>query len=126
MKRIWIALALLLAIFGCAVYNGCYLGELTGEIGGLLTQAEAQAEAGRWEEAEKLTEAARRRWEEKDLYLHVTLRHSDADQVYTGFREVTEFLASREQGEYSAANAKLIAQLELLAEAEQLSLKNVL
>lgn len=126
MKRLWIALALLAAVFGWTVYNSCYLGELTGEIGGLLTQAEAQAEVGRWEEAEKLTAAARRRWEEKDLYLHVTLRHADTDEVYTGFREVAEFLTAQEQGEYSAANAKLIAQLELLAEAERLNLKNVL
>ena len=48
------------------------------------------------------------------------------DSIYTSFREVVEFLDSREQGEYSAANARLIALIELLNESEQLTLKNIL
>jgi len=126
MKRLWIALALLAAVFGCTLYNSWYLEGLAEEVCGLLTQAEGQAEAGQWEQAEQLTAAARRRWEEKDVYLHITLRHGDIDQIYTSFREVGEFLACEEQGEYSAANARLIVLLELLGETEKLTLKNVL
>ena len=70
--------------------------------------------------------AAAEKWEAQDAYLHVTLRHADTDSIYTSFREVVEFLDSREQGEYSAANARLIALIELLNESEQLTLKNIL
>ena len=37
-----------------------------------------------------------------------------------------EYLDCREGGEYSAANARLLLRLELLSEAERLTLKNVL
>ena len=42
------------------------------------------------------------------------------------FREVQEYLTLQEMDQYTAANARLITQLRLLAETEQLSLKNVL
>ena len=54
------------------------------------------------------------------------LRHADTDEVSSSFQEVGEFITCREDGEYSAANARLIAQIRLLYEAEQLSLKNIL
>ena len=126
MKRLWIALALMIAVFCAIMFNSYYLGKFTRELTGLLTQAEAQAEAGRWEEAGELTQAASRLWDEQDFYLHVMLRHSDTDQIYTLFQEVREFLQYQKQGEYSAANARLITLLDLLYGAEQLTLKNVL
>ena len=126
MKRLWIALALMIAVFCAIMFNSHYLGKFTRELTGLLTQAEVQAEAGRWEEAGELTQAASRLWDEQDFYLHVMLRHSDTDQIHTLFQEVREFLQYQKQGEYSAANARLITLLDLLYGAEQLNLNNVL
>ena len=59
------------------------------------------------------------------MYLHVLLRHADTDQIYAGFQETLALLESQEYGEYAAANARLVTQIELLSEAEQLTLKNV-
>ena len=126
MRRLWIALALLAAVFCGTLFNSWYLADLTGALSRTLAQAEARAEGGAWEEAEALTRQAYEAWSDWDVYLHVLLRHGDTDQVYTGFREVLEFLTCQEGGEYSAANARLIAQIELLSEAEQLTLKNIL
>ncbi len=126
MKRLWIAAALLCAVFAATLWNGRYLRDLTEELSGLLTRAEFQAEKDNWEEASLLTQQAREKWESRDCYLHVMLRHSDTDEIHAGFREVQEFINCREGGEYSAANARLIAQIELLYESEQLTLKNVL
>ena len=61
----------------------------------------------------------------RDGYLHVTLRHSDTDLIHVGFQEVLEFIECQEGGEYSAANARLAAQIQLIYESEQLTLKNV-
>ena len=55
------------------------------------------------EEARVLTEQALTQWQSRDSYLHILLRHSDTDQIYTGFQEVLEFLTCQEAGEYSAA-----------------------
>ena len=107
MKRLWIAALLLAVLFGATLCNNLYLRGFTGALNALLEQAEARAETG-------------------DCYLHILLRHSDTDQIYTGFQEVLEFLTCQEAGEYSAANARLMTQISLLYEAEQFTLKNVL
>ena len=126
MKRIWIALAILLAILTGTMAHSFYLASFTRNLTVLLEQAEVHAEQEDWEAAAKLTRDVYDRWQEKDMYLHITLRHDETDIIYTGLREVMEFIQCQEGGEYSAANARLIANLELMVEAEQLTLKNVL
>ena len=100
--------------------------ELSAGLTDRLVQAEVQAEAGNWEEAGRLTKEALDVWTSHDMYLYTVLRHSDTDQIHTGFREVQEFINCQEGGEYSAANARLISQVELLYEMEQFNLKNLL
>lgn len=126
MKRVWIACAILLAIFSATILHGVHIASFTRELTTLLESAEASAEAEDWDRAAELTQTAWDKWDQKALYLHVTLHHDETDQIYTGLREVTEFIQCREGGEYSAANARLIANLELMAEAEQLNVKNIL
>lgn len=126
MKRIGIAAAILLLILACTMFHSFYITSFTQDLTAMLEQAELNAEREDWETAAKLTQEAQERWQAKDLYLHVTLRHDETDAVYSGLREVAEFIQCRESGEYSAANARLIADLELIAEAESPSLKNIL
>ena len=126
MKRVWIAIGLLLAILVGTLAHSFYIASFTRDLSLLLEAAEAEAEQGAWDKAEKLTETAHDKWDQRSTYLHITLRHDETDTIYTGFREVAEFIQCQEAGEYSAANARLIASLELMAEAEQLTLKNVL
>lgn len=126
MKQIWIAVGLLLAILAGTLAHSFYLSGFTGELTALLEQAEERAEAGDWVAASEYNRKAHQVWDEKEIYLYLLLRHQDADEIYMSFCEVAEFLECEEGGEYSAANAKLIAQLKLLTEAEQLTLKNIL
>ena len=126
MKRIWIATGILLLLLVSTLAHSFYISSLTGQITAVLHEAEARAEQGQWDSAQQLTETAWEKWKSRDAYLHILLRHSETDNVYTGFCEVAEFIQCQEGGEYSAANAQLIAALELLAEAEQLTLKNIL
>lgn len=125
MKRIWIASAILLLIFFATLFHSQGIKTISADLVALLEKAEENAEQGDWTAAKELTETARQKWESRDFYLHITLRHSETDSIFIGFREVTEFIECREGGEYSAANARLIAELDLLAGAEQLTLKNI-
>ena len=126
MKRLCIACAILALLLAATLWNAGRLERFTASLTDLLEQAEAQAEGEAWREAYALTRLAYDRWESRSTSLHITLRHSDTDDIHTGFQEVLEFLQCQEAGEYSAANARLIARLELLSEAEQLSLENIL
>lgn len=126
MKRGWIAVGLLAAMVALAGWHVSALNALTGELGGALERAEALAEAGDWDQALRLTQEARDRWESKRGYLHVTLDHAVTDQITAGFAETLELLECREAGEYSAASARLKTQLELLGEGERPTWENLL
>lgn len=125
MKRLWIALALLAALLCGTLVHTWSLGGFTHGLTDSLEQAQGLAQADRWEEARAMTEDALDTWRGRDVYLHILLRHADTDQIYAGFQEVLALLESGEYGEYAAANARLVTQIGLLNEAEQLTLKNV-
>lgn len=127
MKRLWIAVGIIVLLTGLTLGNIGYLDQFTQSLTQTLTRAQTCAEDGDWNQALLLTEQAQEEFECRSFYLHVALRHGDIDAVEVTFREVLEFLKHPEQtGEYTAANARLMAQLGLLFESEQPSIKNIL
>lgn len=126
MKRGWIAAALLAGMMALAFWNVSALGALTGELSQSLARAEEMAEQGDWAGAAQLTQTASQRWDSKHFYLHSTLEHDVTDAIAVSFAETLEFIERREAGEYSAANARLMTQLELLGEMERPLLENLL
>ncbi len=126
MKRLWIALGLLALLLLLTICHTHSLQHFTNHLTGQLEEAETLVQQEQWEQARQLTQSALDTWNRQDIRLHVLLRHADTDQIHAGFQEVLALLNSREYGEYAAANARLISQLHLLSEAEQLNLKNIL
>ena len=126
MKRLWTAAALLVLLLGISLANGRYAQSLTGDMTKQLRQAQSLAEKGDWSRAESVTRQVYADWQGHHFYFHTTMRHSDTDQVLRTFRQVMEYLRLQEPDQYNAANADLMAQLELLAEMEQPSAANVL
>ncbi len=126
MRRLWIALALLAFLLGASLTNAWYAQRLTGDMREGLSQAQHLAEQGDWGRAEALTRQVYEDWQNHHFYFHTFMRHSDTDQVLRAFRTVLEYLQLQEPDQYNAANADLVAQLELLAEMEQATVVNVL
>ncbi len=126
MKRLYIAAALLLLLLAASLANGWYAAKITGSMREQLDQAQALAEQDDWSRAEALTRQAYEDWQSRHFYFHTTMRHSDTDQILRTFRSVLEYLKLQEPDQYNAANADLMAQLELLAEMEQPAIANVL
>lgn len=128
MKRLYVSLGLiaLLAVL-CGVHT-IYLDRFTGQLTGLLTQAQEQVERGDWEGATQLTRQAKEQWVDNESYLHITLRHTDIDAILVSFDEALAFLRGSEHqpAEYAAVNAKLLTQLALLLEAELPTITNLL
>jgi len=126
MKRLWIAAAILLAMLGSTLGNSWYLNSLIARFDQELTNAHLLSTQDHWDAARHITEQVVEHWQEHDFYFHVMLPHRDIDDIHLTFCEVQEYLKLEEADQYNAANAKLIAQLGLLAEMEQLNLKNIL
>lgn len=126
MKRLWISLAILLAIFAGSLANISYVTRISNRLVTGLNQAEACAEAGDWSQAQTLTRQAQDQWDRYAPYLYMTQCHGTTDEINTGFREVLECIQWETVPEYSAANGVLIAEVEHLAEMENLTLENLL
>lgn len=126
MKRLWIAAGLLALLLAASLTNAWYAQKLTGNMGERLRQAQTLTGQGNWDRAEALTRQVYEDWQDHHFYFHTLMRHSDTDQVLRAFRQVLEYLRLREPDQYNAANADLMAQLELLAEMEQATIVNVL
>lgn len=128
MKRMWISIGLvvLLAVLSCL--HIWYLNDFTGQLTGLLTQAQELAAQDDWEGAARLTRQAKERWTGREGYLHITLRHTDIDAILISLDETLAFLegAEKQPAEYAAVNARLLTQLGLLVEAELPTLTNIL
>ncbi|MGN0968602.1 MAG: DUF4363 family protein [Oscillospiraceae bacterium] len=127
MRRFWISLSVLIALFCVTLYNTHYLDDLTGELAGLLLEAETCVVDGDWDAASDKTEAALDLWKSRENYLHMVLRHADTDAILLDFQEVRQLIDHQEDGgEYSAVNARLVTRIRLLHEMEQFNLKNLL
>lgn len=127
MRRLWISVAVLALLFCLTMFNSRYLDSYTKELTTLLRQAEICAAEEDWDAAADKTEAALDRWKNRETYLHMVLQHRDTDEVLLAFQEVQQLISHQEDGgEYSASNARLITQIELLHEMEQLNWKNLI
>ena len=126
MKRLYIAAGLLLVLLGASLTNAWYAQSLTGGMTDQLRRAQSLTEQDDWAQAEAVTRQVYEDWQSHRFYFHTLMRHSDTDQVLRAFRQVLEYLPLQEPDQYNAANADLMAQLELLAEMEQATIVNVL
>ncbi len=126
MKRLWISVAILLTMLGATLGNSWYLNSLISGFTQELTSAHQLAAQNDWASARQITGQVTDHWQKHDFYFHVMLPHRDIDEIHLTFQEIEEYLELEETDQYNATSAKLITQLGLLAEMEQLNLKNIL
>lgn len=127
MKRLWISALIILLLAGAASVHVAHLETFTNELIGQLETVETSLNQRNWAGAKRTVQAVWDQWERQGFYLHTTLRHTDIDAIRASMQEILAYLSSREDtAECQAATAKLINQLELLLEAEQMSIKNLL
>lgn len=127
MKRLYLSAGLIVLMAAACAVHIWSISTFTGQLTALLGQAQEQVEQENWGEAARLTHLVKDQWQAREGYLYVTLRHTDIDAVLLSMDETLAFLEGDEQqpAEYAAVNARLIGQLELLAEAEKPTLTNL-
>lgn len=128
MRRLYLSVGLIALMAALSALHVWHLNDLTGQLTAQLTQAQALAQREDWDGAARLTRQAKERWTGHEGYLHTTLRHTDIDAILISLDETLAFLEGGEKqpAEYAAANARLLAQLALLVEAEVPTLANIL
>ena len=126
MKKLWWAVGALALLCMLSLWSSNRIHSLTHRLTATLVQAEELAEQGDWSQAEQLTKGAEAEWDRASGYLYTVLRHADTNSIQSGFRQALAYLEHRDETEYASASAELIVQIQLLADMEQLTLRNVL
>ena len=119
-------LAVLALLLGFSLWTGTSIGTDTQRWQQQLEQADALAQQENWTAAEEALSGSYRDWTARQSKLHILLRHDAIDDAEAMYLRAMAFAATEEPSEFRAEIADLQSQLELLAELERLSLKNVL
>ena len=106
---------ILLAIFIFALWNSYHIQKNTAHWSETLQQAVSYVQSENCED-----------WNHAQTYFHIVLEHDAIDDADAMFRRAFAFAETQDTQELQAELADLIDQLNLLAEMERLSLKNVL
>lgn len=84
------------------------------------------AQQENWAAAEDTLEKSHADWSAHQIWLRITVRHDMVDDAEELYRRSMSFAKTQESDEFQAEIAGLLTKLTLLAEAERLSLQNVL
>lgn len=126
MTRLLAAGLVLVAILSGSLYSSWWMDDMTGSLIVTLEEAQDLTERDDWASAIQKTKQVRDEWDGHSFALHALMRHTETDEIWVTIHEVLERLEQQDDDLYSASNAQLITQLELLAEIERPSLENVL
>lgn len=126
MKHLWISIGILSVLLCALLANNMHLKSIIAPMTEQLSQATELAKDEQWNKAQDLLKQTQAKWDEKGSYLHILLQHKEIDEVALLFHEADEYLQCQKIGEFSAVNARLMEQLNLICEMEQLTLHNIL
>ena len=117
---------ILLAIFIFALLNSYHIQKNTAHWSETLQQAVSYVQSENWASAQEVLNQSYEDWNHAQTYFHIVLEHDAIDDADAMFRRAFAFAETQDTQELQAELADLIDQLNLLAEMERLSLKNVL
>lgn len=123
---LWLPAAVLAAILAFCVWNSAAMAGHTLRWQEELDAAERLADTADWPGAVRALEAAYADWSEEQTYLHCVTGHDAVDDAEAMYRRALAFAESEEDSEFRAETADLRAQLRLLSEMEEFSLRNIL
>jgi len=127
MKRAYLPpLAVLAAIVLISLWNIRVIEHKTAQLQIPLQYADALARMENWAAAEAALAESYQDWTGCQTYLHIVTHHDTVDTAEALYRRTQAFAQEQDLAEFRAALSDLIAQLQLLAEAERGNANNIL
>ena len=126
MKHFFPPLAVLAAILALSLWNARVMERQTSRLRTQLLQSQRLAAAEDWQGAENTLSDSYEDWTGRQTYLHIVEPHAAVEEAEAMFRRSFAFAAAREDAEFRAETAGLLAQLRVLAEMESLRIGNIL
>ena len=127
MKRFfWIPFLLLLALFSAALGNAAAADELVEGWCAALDELQDTAQAEDWDAVSGRLVALHESWDAHATYFHIILQHGELNEVEALLARADSFAFERDEGEFRACVAELKSQLLVLAEMQEISIRNIL
>ncbi len=123
-KKEMLALSLLLALIGAAVWNLIFLHRMTESIRDDILSSREYAAAGDYSDAVGKLDAALDIWLSSESYTHIFIRHSEIDGTTDAFYELKAALLSCDDG-YAGAYEKLEYHIDSIEGMEQFTLGSI-
>lgn len=126
MKYFLVPAAVLALLLGVSLWNAAAVDAAIEPWCAALSEAEEDAARGGWDSAERTVASTRRAWDARQVYFHIVTAHDELEAADALFAAAKSFAEERDAAEFRACVAQLITQLRIVAEMQQLSLKNIL
>ena len=127
MKRtLALPLCVLAALLAFSLWNIRHMDGETDRWRAQLQQADRLALSGAWCETLDTLWESYDDWSHCQTYLHIVSHHDAVDDAEAMYRRAAAFAATEEITEFRAEISDLRDQLRLIAEMEQLSIRNIL
>lgn len=125
MKALRIPCLLLSTLFLLALLNSLFILQKCQVLEETIYEVKTLASQEDWAEAEKKLSDLYQNWQDAQLYFHMTVHRSTLDTVEEQFRCCTVLLQQRDMSRLPTSLTSLAAQLQFLADAEQLHPRNI-
>ena len=126
MKVLVLPLGAIAVILAFSLWAGSYVSARTGAWASQLSAADDSAQQERWEEAENAIQQGYDDWNSRQTFLHIVMEHEELDEAESLFAAAFAACSLRDAPDFQATLAQLISQMSLLAETQQVSIKNIL
>ena len=125
-KYFAVPVAVLALLLGLSLENGRRVESDAARWLAAVETATAAAEREDWSGARDALREARESWESRKPWLHIVTAHDELETADALFAEADSFAQELDMAEFRAAAAQLAAQLRVVADMQQLTLRNVL
>ena len=126
MKHFYIPVGILAVILGLSLWAGRYVEARTGQWNTLLAQADELGRTEDWDAARDRMESIYADWLGSQTFFHIIMEHSELDEAEDLFVGALAVCREEDDADFHQLLAQLMKQLELLAETQQASIKNIL
>ena len=126
MKAMKIPAAILAVIFLAALADGFVLTKQCEDWSAHVEQMERSAVQEDWNAAQAALEGLRESWEKWQTYLHILIDHDEIDQAEDLIALCSLHIEEKDTATLRVTVSQLRCLFSLLAETEQLNIKNVL
>ena len=126
MKHFYIPVGILAVILGFSLWTGRYVEQRTEHWNTLLTQADQAGYTEHWDAAREQMEQIYQDWKNSQTLFNIILSQDELEEAENLFAGAFAMCREEDDADFHQLLAQLTKQIDLLAETQRTSIKNIL